>query len=237
MTPLTFDIGAHEVTTLEQIGSPDVLVHLAWGGLPNYRSPHHMEQEFRTHSLFLESCIQSGLRKVVVAGTCLEYGMQSGMLSELMQCKPVTTYAQAKCALHDFLETLEGQQPFELCWLRIFYLYGEGQAPGSLYSQLRTAIASGKKSFDMSPGDQTRDFIQATEAARQIAALSLGDTDHRILNICSGNPVRVVDRVREWLQEWKADIKLNLSVYPYPDYEPHSFWGDPTRLKQFLETQ
>lgn len=234
--PLELDIADAGNITLEQLGNPDVLLHLAWGGLPNYRSAHHLEHELPTHSSFLEACVSAGLGKILVAGTCLEYGMQSGELSESMQCAPVTTYAEAKCALHEFLSTLANRHQFDLCWLRLFYLYGDGQSPNSLYSQLRTAVKTGKNGFDMSAGDQVRDFIDVRVAARQIAALTIGSAAHGVINICSGDPIRVVDKVREWLHEWKADIALNLSVYPYPDYEPHSFWGSPKRLRNTLES-
>lgn len=236
VTPIAFDITDAGGLTLEQLGNPDALVHLAWGGLPNYRSAHHLERELRIHSSFLQSCIQSGINRILVAGTCLEYGLQSGELSESMSCKPVTTYAQAKCALHEYLLELAQRHSFELCWLRMFYLYGDGQFPTSLYSQLKSALETGKKSFDMSAGDQVRDFIDVDVAARQIAALTHINAAQGVMNICSGDPIRVVDKVREWLSDWRADITLNLSVYPYPDYEPHSFWGNPNRLKGILES-
>src|SRR4051812_16993218 len=51
----------------EEIGRPDVLVHLAWGGLPNYASPHHVEAELPMHSRFLRSCVEGGLPRLVAA--------------------------------------------------------------------------------------------------------------------------------------------------------------------------
>jgi hypothetical protein len=31
-----------------------------------------------------------------------------------------------------------------------------------------------------------------------------------------------------------ADLRLNLGVHPYPDWEPMHFWGDDTKLKKAL---
>jgi len=39
------DLAAAPANTFELLERPDVLIHLAWGGLPNYRSLHHFEQE------------------------------------------------------------------------------------------------------------------------------------------------------------------------------------------------
>src|SRR3546814_1805712 len=57
------------------LGRPDLLLHFAWSGLPNYDSPHHMKRELPAQAAFLSACVRSGTRRVVVAGTCFEYGL------------------------------------------------------------------------------------------------------------------------------------------------------------------
>src|SRR3546814_6352219 len=52
----------------------DLLLHFVWSGLPNYDSPHHMKRELPAQAAFLSACVRSGTRRVVVAGTCFEYG-------------------------------------------------------------------------------------------------------------------------------------------------------------------
>jgi len=235
LLPLAFDIAQPARFSLERIGNPDVLVHLAWGGLPNYRSAHHLEHELPAHSAFLESCVRSGLKRLVVAGTCLEYGMHSGGLVEATPCMPVTAYGKAKCALHQHLQELGERCEFDLTWLRMFYLYGPGQSPASLYSQLRAAVASNERSFDMSAGDQIRDFLPIETAAKYMAELTLGPAGSGAVNICSGQPVSVVDIVRDWLRTWNAEITLNRGTVARPDYEPFAFWGNPGKLKSLLE--
>ena len=46
-----------------------------------------------------------------------------------------------------------------------------------------------------------------------------------MVNVCSGKPISVRKLVEQRLAKRKADIKLNLGYYPYPDYEPAAFWG------------
>jgi dTDP-6-deoxy-L-talose 4-dehydrogenase (NAD+) len=58
-----------------------------------------------------------------------------------------------------------------------------------------------------------------------------------IVNCCSGRPISVLDLVRQHLRERGATIELNTGHYPYPDYEPHAFWGDRTRLDSILGKQ
>lgn len=235
VTPCAFDITAAGDVTLERLGHPDVLLHLAWGGLPNYRSAHHLDVELPTHAAFLESCIGAGISRVVVAGTCLEYGLQSGELEESATVQPVTAYGQAKHRLHIHLLKLREQHSFGLGWLRLFYLFGNGQAATSLYAQLHAAATSGARFFDMSQGDQIRDFLAIKPAAATIATLALAHGDMGTVNLCSGMPTTVIDKVQGWLREWHVELVLNRGVYSLPDFEPFAFWGSTRRLHALLE--
>jgi dTDP-6-deoxy-L-talose 4-dehydrogenase (NAD+) len=219
-----------------RLGRPDVLVHLAWGGLPNYRQPVHLEQELPRQCRFLDACLDGGLRRLVVAGTCLEYGMQSGALDEAMPAQPAVAYAVAKDALRKHLEARADRGAFALDWLRLFYLFGPGQAPTSLYAQLQAALARGDARFPLSPGDQVRDFLPIQEAARLVALLALRGPDAGIVNVCSGEPVRVIDQVHRWCDERGATIALDVGALPYPDYEPFAFWGRRDRLDALVST-
>jgi len=101
---------------------------------------------------------------------------------------------------------------------------------------LRAAVASGASEFAMSPGDQQRDFLPADVAAARIGAVALNANATGIINLCSGVPKTVTALVREWLQDWGAELRLNPGVYPYPDYEPRAFWGSTRKLDALLGT-
>ncbi|HEY6941810.1 NAD(P)-dependent oxidoreductase [Dokdonella sp.] len=231
---VALDIAEAGSDAFDRIGRPDALLHLAWGGLPNYRAAHHLEHELPLHAAFLENCVRGGLRRLAVAGTCLEYGMRSGELEESLVAEPVVAYARAKHALHRRLQALRMESPFGLAWLRVFYLYGPGQAPTSLWAQLRAALARGATHFDLSPGDQLRDFISVETAANTIATLVTAHADPGTVNICSGAPVTVLDTVRGWLRDEERDLVLVPGVLPYPDYEPFAFWGSTRYLDDLL---
>ncbi len=234
ITYTALDMDGDATDTFERLGQPDVLLHLAWGGLPNYRSEIHLISELPKQVAFLRSCVRSGLKRLVVTGTCLEYGMRSGMLHEKLPAKPCTAYGQAKDQLRRYLQELESCNDLQLTWLRLFYLYGSGQASTSLYSQLRTAISEGQSEFAMSPGDQLRDFLPVETAASHICDIALYNYSTGLLNICSGMPKKLSDLVQEWLRDWRAEIHLKLGVYPYPDYEPHAFWGSKQKLDSLM---
>lgn len=231
------DIARPPADAYAALGRPEILLHLAWDGLPNYRSSHHIERELPSHIAFLRDMVGAGLGTLLVTGTCLEYGMQSGALTESLHSCPQNPYALAKNSLRYSLEQLRSTRPFHLTWARLFYLYGEGQNPNSLLPQLERAVADGEANFDMSGGEQLRDYLPVTEAAGYLVALGLAQHSHGVVNVCSGQPSQVRTLVEGWIAQNGWLIKPNLGKHPYPDYEPMAFWGDPTKLRRCLGVQ
>ena len=218
-------------------GKPDLLIHLAWQGLPNYKEKFHLEKNLPSHSAFLKNIVSNGLQNLVVTGTCFEYGMKEGCLSEEMESDPQNPYALAKDKLRKFLEELQKQNSFNLKWVRLFYMYGKGQNPNSLFSQLETALQKGDKVFNMSGGEQLRDYLPVEKVAEYIVKIALQNKINGIINCCSGVPVKVKTLVENYLKENNKTIDLNLGYYPYADYEPMAFWGDDTKLKKILTNE
>lgn len=228
------DIVDAPADAFERLGRPDVLVHLAWGGLPNYRSLHHFERELPAQYDFLARMARAGLRRMVVTGTCFEYGMRSGCLDESQDARPSNPYALAKDVLRRQLAYLQGEVMFELAWARLFYMYGEGQAPSSLYPQLRRAAEAGAATFDMSAGEQLRDYLPIADVADALVGLATARGDAGVVNVCSGRPISVRRLVEKWIAEAGWSIRPNLGRYPYPDYEPLAFWGSRRKLDAVL---
>lgn len=228
------DISAPSAGDYERLGSPDVLVHLAWSGLPNYRSPHHFESELPAQYRFLRLQVEAGLPSLLVTGTCYEYGMRCGELHESLVAQPANPYAYSKDALRRQLEFLRANGNLQLTWARLFYMYGDGQAGTSLYPQLMFAIGRGDASFKMSAGEQLRDYLPVTDVARQIVDLAIRRPNAGIVNICSGRPTSVRSLVERFLAEHGSSMALDLGRFPYPDYEPMAFWGSRARIDELL---
>ncbi len=234
---ISIDLYEYRSDTYELMGAPDVLIHLAWGGLPNYKSIHHFENELPSQFKFLKGLIESGLKNLVVAGTCFEYGIQSGSLREDCRSQPTNPYGFAKNVLRCQLEYLQQIKPFNMTWARLFYLYGDGQAENSLLPQLKRAIERKEKIFNMSGGEQLRDYLPVAQVAKYLVDLATASRDNNIVNVCSGKPISVRRLVEDWLKENDWSIELNLGYYPYPDYEPMAFWGDCHKLERCLEAK
>ena len=220
------DIGRRQLPT-----GVDALVHLAWSGLDDFRSDVHLDQ-VEAHERFLQAWLESGVRRIVGVGTCLEYGLVEGELTESMPTDPVIAYARGKAALSGALEELAATFGASWSWARVFYPYGDGQQPKSLWSSLQSAITRGDATFPMSGGEQVRDYLHVDEVGSILASLALSDEASGVVNVCSGQPIVLRDLVEGWIAERRAALRPQLGVFPYPDYEPMKFWGSRRKLDQ-----
>jgi dTDP-6-deoxy-L-talose 4-dehydrogenase (NAD+) len=203
-----------------------ILIHLAWPGLPNYRALLHLEENLPHSYAFIKQMVEMGVGQVLVTGTCLEYGMQSGELTSMHETHPSNSYAFAKDALRRQLGFLGQDVTFKLQWARLFYMYGAGQNPRSILAQLDAAIDRGDASFDMSAGEQLRDYLPVEAVAHRLCAIVHSGTAG-IFNVCSGTPISVRRLVERHIENRGASIAMNLGHYSYPDYESLAFWGKP----------
>jgi nucleoside-diphosphate-sugar epimerase len=231
---MEFDLASASPSQLDYLAQTDTLIHLAWNGLPNYKSRHHFETELPRQYDFLKKLVERGLPAMLITGTCAEYGMQSGALSEEALAQPCNAYGFAKDSLRRQLDFLGRDYNTAMTWARLFYTYGDGQPATSLYTQLKAALACGESSFDMSGGEQLRDFLPVEELARLIVLLAMKQANSGVVNLCSGKPVSVRRLVEGWVADQASPIRLNFGKYPYPDYEPMAFWGSKDKLERIL---
>lgn len=221
-----FDLSSFDpkINYYEYFDKPDILIHLAWLGLPNYNDEIHISQ-LQWHVRFLENLLQNGLKKVVITGTCQEYGKQEGCLREDMEIFPATKYATGKNNLRLALEKLKKNYNFQYNWIRLFYMYGKGQAPSAILPLLEKCIEEKKEIFNMSPGDQQRDYLPVEKIAEYIVKIALQSNYSGVINCCSGIPITIKSLVEDYLKKNSKTIKLNTGYYGYPDYEPFAFGG------------
>ena len=224
------DISEDHEDWFDYLEQPDVLLHLAWGGLPNYLDDYHVEVELPIQSKFLSKVVASGLPKLVVTGTCYEYGLTSGALAESQETNPNTPYGIAKDLLRKELFEIQLRQNFELTWARIFYPYGDGQSEISIYSQLRAAMLNGDQQFKMGSGKQILDFISVEKVASTLVSLSTRCAGVGVVNIGSGEPQSVLDFVKSQIRALGAQLEPLIGALPDRNFESQAFWADSSKL-------
>lgn len=233
VTFIPCDYFAENLNYYEFFDRPDLLIHIAWKGLPNYMARFHMEENLPVEMRFLRSFAAAGKTKIVVTGTCYEYGVVNGCIAENHSTNPNTVYAAAKDSLRRYLAFLAGEYDFAWNWIRLFYIYGEGQNPKSLLPQLDAAIMRGDAEFPMSGGEQLRDYLPVEKVAEYICRIALSATEGMV-NCCSGEMISVKRLVEERVASRGSSIKLKTGVYGYPAYEGMAFWGSTEKLYGIL---
>ncbi|WP_295234416.1 NAD-dependent epimerase/dehydratase family protein [Sediminibacterium sp.] len=211
----------------EKIKGVDKLINLSWSGLPNYNSIEHIENNLLQQYYFIKQLVLFNIRDITVTGTCFEYGNVNGPLDSRMQSNPTNPYALAKDTLRKMLQFLQKEQDFNLKWVRLFYMYGKGQSKHSILSQLDNAIDGGLTEFNMSGGEQLRDYLPIESVTKDLIRFAKMDSNLGVVNLASGIPISIRKLVENHLREKNKTIKLNFGFYPYPNYEPMAFWGVP----------
>ena len=233
VTFIPCDYFAEDKNYYEFFGEPDLLIHLAWKGLPNYMMRFHMEENLPVEMRFLRSFAESKKTKITVTGTCYEYGVVNGCIEEDHPTNPNTVYSAAKDALRRYVEFLAAEFGISWNWIRLFFLYGEGQNPKSLLPLLEAAVARGDAEFPMSGGEQLRDYLPVETVAEYVCRIALSSVDG-VVNCCSGEMISVRRLVEDRVAELGAEIELKRGVYGYPMYEGMAFCGDDKKLKEIL---
>ncbi len=199
-----------DVDLYKFFSEPDQLIHLAWDSLFNYKDLSHVEVVLPSHCSFIKNIVVGGLQDIVVTGTCFEYGMIEGCLSETIEAKPDNPYAVAKDSLRKYIIELKDKYDFTYKWIRLFYIYGKGQSKTSLMYLLDKAIKDKDKEFNMSSGEQLRDFLPIDKVIKNINLIvNQNIYINQPINCCSGKPVSIKNLVEGHLKERQSKIKLN----------------------------
>jgi nucleoside-diphosphate-sugar epimerase len=169
--------------------SPEWCLHLAWEGLPDY-SLERCRANLDAGIRLLRTVAQSGVKRMVVAGSCWEFGRAAGAVPE--DTVPVDTgvFASTKRALQTVLDSVARESAFEYRWARVFFVYGAGQRPTSLIPHLRAAYAAGRTPDIREPA-AVQDFVHVDDVAAALVALAASDGPSGIFNIGTGQATSV----------------------------------------------
>ena len=71
--------------------------------------------------------------------------------------------------------------------------------------------------------------------ANMIVAASVQEEINGIINVCTGQPRTLADRVEQFLRDKNYKIKLDYGVFPDRPYDSPGVWGDPTKINAILK--
>jgi len=161
---------------------PEVAIHLAWEGIPDYGA--EMSERNKDASISFFSFLESiGIERIIGMGTGWEH-------------VKTNAFTAAKGALRECGESLEKKGSLTFVWARIYFAYGPRQRSEALIPSMVRSIKSGIPVQLKTPGAQN-DFLYAEDVARALTLLSQSETPGGAYDVGSGvlTPVAEVARL------------------------------------------
>ncbi|GAA5350279.1 NAD-dependent epimerase/dehydratase family protein [Streptococcus uberis] len=218
----------------EHFGKPDILIHMAWRDGFVHNSINHIN-DLPLHYNFIENMIKSGLKHVTVLGSMHEVGFYEGAITENTPTHPQSLYGISKDALRNAIELLCKQNSVIFQWLRGFYIVGNTKDGSSIFSKIIQANLEGKTEFPFTLGLNQFDFLNYDEFCEAVALTSVQSKINGIINICSGRPEKLADRVERFIKENNLKLKLIYGAFPDRPYDSKAVWGSDLKLSQIKQ--
>ena len=208
---LLFDLrDAKAVRAAVAEAGPQIVVHLAAAGVTNSGVDPILALAVNAggtlHLLeaLKERAPKGGVRRIVLAGTCYEYGASqradesADRRSAVEGLDPFNAYAASKVAAWAFGRMYWRAHGLPIVTVRPFQVYGPGQPARTLVpAAVRLALAG--KDFSMTPGEQARDFVYVDDVTAGIlAAIQAPGVDGLSLDLGTGRACtvrHVVERI------------------------------------------
>ena len=218
----------------EFFDQPDVILHLAWRNGFIHNADTHIG-DLANHCNFIKKMIDGGIKRVAVMGTMHEVGFFEGSINENTPCNPQSLYGIAKNALRNITFLFGKNSNITIQWLRGYYMVGNVNFGNSIFSKIALAEKERKELFPFTSGLNQWDFIDYDDFCLQTAAVVEQDEINGIINICSGRPQKLSDRVERFIKDNGYKIKLDYGKFPDRQYDSKAVWGDSRKIEEILK--
>lgn len=211
--------------------APDICIHLAWSGIPNYSaeiSKYNLDISLNLIDLLLEN---TQCKRIIMSGSCLEYGKTLGECIESDPAQVNSFFTWAKNSIYQYASLRCEERSADLYWLRFFYVYGPGQRKETIIPTIIDAFKNSKTPSIKAPYN-SNDYIHVKDIARAIAHIIDKIPEPGIYNLGSGKATSVIElcEIIERKICNSTDFTDNLRRLGRPKKEV-SFWANSTKAK------
>ncbi len=223
--PIPLDVrDPQSVAGAVRSSSPEVVFHLAAVGATEPGIPPlpalRVNVEGTVH--LLEALHRQGVQRVVLVGTCHEYGAREAREG----LDPFNFYAASKAAAWAFARAYWRACGLPVVTVRLFQVYGPGQPAQTLIPSAIRAALSGAD-FRMTPGEQQRDFIYVEDVVEGLmAAATAPSIEGESLDLGTGRACSILQAVERIWELTGARGRILAGAIPYRPGEVMRFVAD-----------
>ena len=206
------------------------LVHLAWETEPGqfWESDNNALWQTASQQL-LESFVQSGGRRAVLAGTCAEYDWTDGhCIAGVTPLRGQSAYSRSKLAFRDTAFALAGKTDLSVAWARVFFSFGPHEHKRRLVPAITLALLAGERAR-CTDGEQLRDFMCVADVADAMAAVTDSHFEGDI-NIAHGDATTIKQLVELIAAKLDASKHVDFGAFPRPANDPPRITADVSGL-------
>lgn len=177
------------------IGECDAVIHCAYDlkRSINLFPAEVLDSNIISTARLLKLCKEKNIKKFVFVSSCSVYGDSSNS-SEEKPCQPITMNGHIKAFNEELVRTFCHANNIEYLIVRPFNSFG-GNDHFSVVQKLINCAKTQSPFTLVNEGSSERDFIHVEDVAKIICILLEKNLKNEIINIGSGNPVKIIDLV------------------------------------------
>ncbi len=210
---------------------PDVLLHLAWQGLPDY-GIEMCRRNLKYGIDIFAIAAELGCQCVLSIGSCWEYKNLVGKLDETLRVESSTIFPAVKNSLSFIGEAMAEECGIKFYWPRVFFVYGPGQRETSLIPHTIASLQNGLNPEIKSLYNKN-DFIYVKDVAEAIVNIIEKKPKKVIYNVGSGYSTSVhtiISTIHEVMRyEFEVSMPQESSNQIGDD-----FWADISNIQNDL---
>ena len=209
---------------------PDTTIHMAWESIPSYDSKTSIKNlNYGLDLIYMLAEI--GCKRVILTGSCWEYGQKNGQLKEDSQLKQFTPFSAAKNSLNWLGSEIAKENNMQFIWTRFFYVYGPGQKPTSLIPHIINSIKNNKNPNIKTPKTKN-DFIYVEDIADALSMIVEKCNKSAVYNIGSGKSTSVEEVMGIVYDQFGKKPDLEDKSFKSENIPSDNFWADISKIKE-----
>ena len=180
--------------------NPEILIHLAWSGYPDVGKKICKKNLDGQKNFFFNIAKVKSLKKILVTGSCFEYGNLNGQCKENKRITKFNYFSSAKINTYYYIKK-KNSNKCKVIWLRLFYVYGKHQRKESLIPYLINCLKKNKR-IELKEPFASRDFIHVDEVCRLILKFC-NIKSSGIFNIGTGkyfSPLKIATTLKRFIK-------------------------------------